>query len=86
MDHGLGKWLRSLGLTWYQALFHENDIDTGLAELTESDLTGLGVSLGHRRRLTESDREHGSTELQRNAHPPCSLEHLRTPPGAADSR
>ena len=45
----VGDWLRGLGLTQYEDLFRENDIDTEvLAELTESDLTGLGVSLGHR--------------------------------------
>ena len=61
----VGDWLRSLGLTQYEALFRENDIDTEvLAELTESDLTGLGVSLGHRKRLLKAIANLGSTETQ----------------------
>ena len=59
----VGDWLRSLGLTQYEALFRENDIDTEvLSELTESDLTGLGVSLGHRKRLLKAIANLGSTE------------------------
>ena len=59
----VGDWLRGLGLAQYEALFRENDIDTEvLAELTESDLTGLGVSLGHRKRLLKAIANLGSTE------------------------
>src|SRR5271168_5153821 len=59
----VGDWLRSLGLGQYEALFRENDIDTEvLAELTESDLTGLGVSLGHRKRLLKAIANLCSTE------------------------
>ena len=65
-------WLRSLGLAQYEALFRENDIDTEvLAELTESDLTGLGVSLGHRKRLLKAIANLGSTET--SAKPATSL-------------
>ena len=68
----VGDWLRGLGLAQYEALFRENDIDTEvLAELTESDLTGLGVSLGHRKRLLKAIANLGSTET--SAKPATSL-------------
>jgi class 3 adenylate cyclase len=68
----VGDWLRGLGLTQYEDLFRENDIDTEvLAELTESDLTGLGVSLGHRKRLLKAIANLGSTET--NAKPANAL-------------
>ena len=68
----VGDWLRGLGLTQYEDLFRENDIDTEvLAELTESDLTGLRVSLGHRKRLLKAIANLGSTETA--AKPATSL-------------
>ena len=80
----VGDWLRSLGLTQYEALFRENDIDTGvLAELTESDLTGLGVSLGHRKRLLKGIANLGSTETA--AKPATSLP-PQTSPDTAERR
>jgi ABC-type maltose transport system permease subunit len=40
---GVGDWLRSLGLSQYEALFRQNGIDTEvLSELTDSDLEKLG--------------------------------------------
>jgi class 3 adenylate cyclase/predicted ATPase len=48
----LGRWLRSLGLQQYEAVFRENAIDeTVLPDLTDQDLEKLGVLLGHRRKL-----------------------------------
>jgi SAM domain (Sterile alpha motif) len=74
----VGDWLRSLGLTQYEDLFRENDIDTEvLVELTESDLTGLGVSLGHRKRLLKAIAKPGASL------PP---KHPRTPQSAVNSR
>lgn len=53
----LGVWLRSLGLAQYEAVFREYDIDVEvLPELTEADLAGLGISLGHRKRLLKAMR------------------------------
>jgi len=49
-------WLRGLGLTKYEAIFRENDIDEAvLPNLTAEDLKELGVaSLGHRRKLLDA--------------------------------
>src|SRR5271154_2888628 len=80
----VGDWLRGLGLTQYEDLFRENDIDTEvLAELTERDLTGLGVSLGHRKRLLKAIANLGSTETA--AKPATSLP-PQTSPDTAERR
>src|SRR5271156_2038729 len=80
----VGDWLRGLGLTQYEDLFRENDIDTEvLAELTESDLTGLGVSLGHRKRLLKAIANLGPTEAA--AKSATSLP-LQTSPDTAERR
>src|SRR5260370_19782095 len=48
----VGDWLRSLGLGRYEAAFRENEIDADVVpELTDADLTELGVPPGDRRRL-----------------------------------
>jgi class 3 adenylate cyclase/tetratricopeptide (TPR) repeat protein len=45
-------WLRSLGLGRYERRFRDNKIDSDvLADLTDGDLTELGVPLGDRKRL-----------------------------------
>jgi hypothetical protein len=51
----VGDWLRSLGLSQYEAEFRRNDIDAEvLLELTDIDLEKIGVSLGHRKRLLKA--------------------------------
>ncbi len=48
----LASWLEDLGLSQYDAVFDEHDIDLGvLPYLSDTDLKDIGVSLGHRRRL-----------------------------------
>ena len=48
----IGGWLRGLGLERYAETFRTNDVDLDvLGELTDADLTMLGVSLGDRKRL-----------------------------------
>ena len=49
----VGDWLRSLGLSQYEAAFRENGVDADvLVDLTDADLEKLGVLLlGHRKRL-----------------------------------
>jgi class 3 adenylate cyclase/tetratricopeptide (TPR) repeat protein len=48
----LERWLASLGLDRYAAVFAEQDIDReALLDLTEQDLERLGLSIGHRKRL-----------------------------------
>jgi class 3 adenylate cyclase/predicted ATPase len=54
----IGAWLRSLGLSQYEAAFRESEIDADiLPELTEQHLKDLGVSLGHRLKMLRSIRE-----------------------------
>jgi hypothetical protein len=59
----IGGWLRSLGLGQYEAMFRESEIDAEvLPELTESDLSQLGVPLGHRKRLLKAIAALGAAE------------------------
>ncbi len=51
----VGEWLRSLGLSQYEAMFRENGVDADvLPDLTDADLEKLGVLLGHRKRLLKA--------------------------------
>jgi class 3 adenylate cyclase len=51
----LEHWLETQGLRQYARTFAANDIDLDiLGELTDADLEELGVSLGHRRRLSRA--------------------------------
>jgi SAM domain (Sterile alpha motif) len=44
----IGGWLRGLGLGQYEATFRESEIDAEvLPDLTESDLSQLGLPMGH---------------------------------------
>ena len=48
----IAAWLRELGLERYEPAFRENEIDAEvLPQLTESDLSALGLPIGPRRRL-----------------------------------
>src|SRR5215471_593552 len=48
----IAEWLASLGLSDYAQRFAENNVDASvLRDLTDQDLTELGVSLGHRRKM-----------------------------------
>jgi class 3 adenylate cyclase len=59
----VGDWLRSLGLSQYETLFRQNDIDAEvLSELTDGDLEKFGVSFGHRKRLLKAIAMLGSAE------------------------
>jgi class 3 adenylate cyclase len=54
----IAAWLEELGLGQYAEVFAANDIDLDLLpELSEQDLAGLGLSLGHRKRLLKALRE-----------------------------
>ena len=51
----IAAWLRELGLERYEQAFRESDIDTDiLADLTETDLEGLGISLSDRKKLLKA--------------------------------
>ena len=57
----IAAWLRELGLERYEQAFRESAIDTDiLADLTETDLEELGISLSHRKKAPQSDRRAGS--------------------------
>ena len=59
----IGAWLRGLGLGQYEAMFRESEIDAEvLPDLTESDLSQLGVPLGHRKRLLKAIAGLGTAE------------------------
>jgi hypothetical protein len=48
----ISAWLRDLGLHRYEAAFRDNSVDADVfPDLTESDLSQLGVTLGDRKRL-----------------------------------
>jgi class 3 adenylate cyclase/tetratricopeptide (TPR) repeat protein len=48
----LGAWLRDVGLERYESVFRNNAIDMDIVlDLTDEDLTRLGVALGDRKRL-----------------------------------
>lgn len=60
----IGAWLRSLGLSRYEAAFSDNSIDDDvLADLTDGDLAQLGVNLGDRKRLLKAIASLGATNL-----------------------
>ena len=51
----IGGWLRGLGLERYEAAFRHEGIDVDvLADLTEKDLSELGLTLGDRKRLLKA--------------------------------
>ncbi len=80
----VGGWLRSLGLSQYETLFRQNDIDAEvLSELTDGDLEKFGVSFGHRKRLLKAIASLGSTET---AAKPATPVPLQTFPDVAERR
>ena len=54
----VGTWLSSLGLSQYEAIFREHQIEADvLPELTDQHLRELGIPLGHRLRMLRAVRE-----------------------------
>ena len=59
----VGAWLRGLGLGQYETTFRESEIDAEvLPDLTDGDLSQLGVPLGHRKRLLKAIAALGTAE------------------------
>ena len=55
MSEDLANWLAMIGLAQYLDVFVENDVDlNNVVELSEDDLTELGLTLGHRRTLQKA--------------------------------
>jgi predicted ATPase/class 3 adenylate cyclase len=60
----IAEWLTSMGLEEYAQRFAENAIDLSVVrDLTEKDLKGLGVVLGHRRKMLRAIAELDGTPL-----------------------
>src|SRR5260370_9637720 len=56
----VGTWLSGLGLSQYEAVFRESEIDVDvLTELTDQHLKDLGAAVGHRLRMLRAIRELG---------------------------
>ncbi|HMF20725.1 MAG TPA: adenylate/guanylate cyclase domain-containing protein, partial [Pseudolabrys sp.] len=61
----IAEWLASLGLSEYAQRFAENHVDASvLRDLTDQDLTELGVSLGHRRKMLRAIAELDGAALE----------------------
>src|ERR1700722_213025 len=71
----VGVWLRSLGLGHYETAFGDNSVDADvLADLSDSDLKELGVTLGDRKRLLKAIANLGvALTLPQPAGPPPAL-------------
>ena len=82
----VGGWLRGLGLSQYETLFRQNDIDAEvLSELTDGDLEKFGVSFGHRKRLLKAIASLGSSSpvpCNRSSANAGALDEARSIPGA----
>lgn len=62
----LGRWLRSLALDRYEAVFREHAIGCDvLRDLSEGDLEKLGIPLGDRKRLIKAIKAEARGEAQR---------------------
>jgi class 3 adenylate cyclase len=69
-DGDLGRLLDDLGLGQYAAVFAANDVTLAeLVLLSDQDLTELGLSLGHRRRLAAALAQRGLSGNQKAAAP-----------------
>jgi class 3 adenylate cyclase/tetratricopeptide (TPR) repeat protein len=72
-------WLSHLGLGKYVEVFVQNDVDLqALPHVTEADLQGLGVSLGHRKIILAAINELGQPKL--DGLPPDSLRGEKSDP------
>lgn len=58
-------WLKEIGLDQYGTIFDENAIDMEtLPELTDADLSSIGVLLGHRKKILKAIGQIGADEPQ----------------------
>ena len=72
----IAAWLRELGLDRYEPAFRENEIDAEvLPDLTESDLSALGLPIGPRRKLLKA-----IAALREGTEPSSPAEKLPTVP------
>ena len=78
----ISEWLASLGLSEYAQRFAENHVDASvLRDLTDQDLTELGVPLGHRRKMLRA-----IAELDRPALEPAEAATEPVPSDEAERR
>ena len=79
----VGDWLRSLGLSQYEAAFRDNSIGMDmLTDLTENDLNKFGVTLGDRKRLLKAITVSARRKFRRIRQTPFPLLNRQTPPNA----
>ena len=78
----IAAWLRELGLERYEQRFRESDVDTDiLADLTETDLEELGISLSHRKKLLKAIAALSSQECSGAVEPTASHLEAQQPGG-----
>src|SRR5215831_10744595 len=64
----IANWLKKLGMSEYAERFAENDIDmVVLSDLTDQHLKDLGVSLGHRLKMSRAIRDLGNASVAATA-------------------
>src|SRR5260370_37648762 len=82
MASDLRAWLHDKELDRYAEAFTANGVDLDvLAELSEAELTALGVSLGDRKRLARALRQNDGPSPQPPAGPAGRGQHLGHGPG-----
>ncbi len=65
--HDVSSWLAGIGLGQYAQLFSDNAVDNDvLLDLTDADLAGLGIVLGHRKKILKAIEQ-----LKRTDSPPA---------------
>ena len=86
----VGEWLRGLGLRRYETVFREHAIDMDvLADLTDGELTQIGVPLGDRKRLLKAIASLSKIEPSSSANedaPPAEANMPATPVPIAAGR
>jgi SAM domain (Sterile alpha motif) len=80
----IAAWLRELGVERYEQRFRESGIDTDiLADLTETDLEELGISLSHRKKLLKAIAALSSQECSGAVEPTAIHLEAQQPGGLA---
>ncbi len=69
MANNVSEWLIQLGLGKYAEAFAENDVEFEvLSELSDDDLSQLGLSLGHRRKFLKAVAEQTASVIKLERH------------------
>jgi class 3 adenylate cyclase len=80
----IAEWLDKLGMSEYAQRFAENGIGVAaLRHLTDQDLKGIGVLLGHRRKMLAAIAELAGAD---QATPKLAMKETKQPPDTAERR